>query len=366
MIGEHAWCHSVANIRMGSPSDGEQSMRIRATRSGTMDRIKMQVRHDNGAGGYSQGDGGTWLVRLMPDDGSDRHLPDVDATPLAQFTIEDIHTRTSGYLVLDWDAPVELTDGVIYHVWVINIHPDKVNNWSSTNNLNVTENYNPSMMGFPEDDLDLAVLFRTNASNRTWHQNGKHFPTYQFLFTAGGMQSYGYIGAYNNSGKHDIDINNSARQSIDVFDGDTFTATAIMVMIRRYGNPPPLIVTIKEQNDDNIQVYSIDPSNITEEPGALLMHWCSTKIDYEFINGRSYYLELSVNEASAFEDRYDVYPLNNGEKSADWENGHTLLNGRAENFVDGEADWHPGWEFWSDPLPGGFLRQNTVLPIFCI
>ena len=73
----------LGNTVVGINKGQEQvvSNRFRATVNGNLSSVRLYWQTGNG---YSSGNHGSIRLRLLPDDGSPQHLPDLNATPLAE------------------------------------------------------------------------------------------------------------------------------------------------------------------------------------------------------------------------------------------------------------------------------------------
>ncbi|MFT4101216.1 MAG: hypothetical protein QM674_09305 [Burkholderiaceae bacterium] len=113
------------------------AIRFRAPFDGTIASVRL---YWSDGRGYAGGDGGDIAIRLLPDDGSARHLPDWSAAPLARgrrrpgaMSMRDGHYRTRA----DRFAPDPLSGeggieaGRFYHLVAINEAIDPASNWSS-------------------------------------------------------------------------------------------------------------------------------------------------------------------------------------------------------------------------------------------
>ncbi len=111
------------------------SQRFRAPMSGSV----ASVRPYWAAGpGYAAGNGGTIRIRLMPDDGTANHLPNMSATPLATLNYQPqlsggSLSATTFDAAASFPTPAAITAGTIYHVVYDNVGPSPGSNFISVN-----------------------------------------------------------------------------------------------------------------------------------------------------------------------------------------------------------------------------------------
>lgn len=147
------------------------SLRFRAVVSGPLQKIRLYWPTGSG---YSAGTGGRIRITVLPDDGSDKHLPVLNGSPLAQthFT-PGLNPRSPQSLLDDItfeQNPRPLVPGELYHVVLENVDPQPSTNFISVNNVLV-----PGAIGRPArwlNNTDWATLIgdRTPGSGaeRTW------------------------------------------------------------------------------------------------------------------------------------------------------------------------------------------------------
>ena len=110
------------------------SNRFRATISGNLASARLYWQPGTG---YSRGNGGVIRLRLLPDDGSDAHAPNMSATPLAtaEFT-PGAAAQGDRAIFADstFTSQQPLVAGQIYHLVMDNVAPDPRENYISSNN----------------------------------------------------------------------------------------------------------------------------------------------------------------------------------------------------------------------------------------
>ena len=147
------------------------SLRFRAVVSGPLQKIRLYWPTGSG---YSAGTGGRIRITVLPDDGSDKHLPVLNGSPLAQthFT-PGLNPRSPQSLLDDItfeQNPRPLVPGELYHVVLENVDPQPSTNFISVNNVLV-----PRPIGRPArwlNDTDWGTLLGRRApgsgADRTW------------------------------------------------------------------------------------------------------------------------------------------------------------------------------------------------------
>ena len=147
------------------------SLRFRAVVSGPLQKIRLYWPTGSG---YSAGTGGRIRITVLPDDGSDKHLPVLDGTLLARTHFTPGLNPNSPQSLLDEitfeQSPRPLVPGELYHVVLENVDPQPSTNFISVNNVLV-----PRPIGRPArwlNDSDWATLLGRRApgsgANRTW------------------------------------------------------------------------------------------------------------------------------------------------------------------------------------------------------
>lgn len=147
------------------------SLRFRAVVSGPLQKIRLYWPTGSG---YSAGTGGRIRITVLPDDGSDKHLPVLDGTLLARTHFTPGLNPNSPQSLLDEitfeQNPRPLVAGELYHVVLENVDLQPPTNFISVNNVLV-----PRPIGRPArwlNDSDWATLLGRRApgsgANRTW------------------------------------------------------------------------------------------------------------------------------------------------------------------------------------------------------
>ena len=112
------------------------SLRFRAVVSGPLQKIRLYWPTGSG---YSAGTGGRIRITVLPDDGSDKHLPVLNGSPLAQTHLTPGLNPRSPQSLLDditfEQNPRPLVPGELYHVVLENVDPQPSTNFISVNNV---------------------------------------------------------------------------------------------------------------------------------------------------------------------------------------------------------------------------------------
>lgn len=176
---------TLGNTIIGIHRQREQivSNRFRARISGHLGTARLYWQPGNG---YSAGDGGTIRLRLLPDDGSHAHAPNLGASPLATayFTPgQAAHQGRPIFADTYFSSQRPLTAGQIYHLVMDNIHPSSDRNYISSNNsVTRSDNGRPSRWISP---TDWATLLGSRAA---W--SGQSFSWLDMTRTAVGGNYY--------------------------------------------------------------------------------------------------------------------------------------------------------------------------------
>ncbi|MDO4905406.1 MAG: hypothetical protein Q4A16_07650 [Lautropia sp.] len=129
------------------------SNRFRAEVSAHLSSVRLYWQPGSG---YSSGTGGRIRIRLMPDDGSSVHRPNMNATPLATgiFRPGTSATRAGRPIFADTTLSSKraLVAGRIYHLVLDNVDPAPHQNYISSNNaVTHVDNGRPSRWLAPSD-----------------------------------------------------------------------------------------------------------------------------------------------------------------------------------------------------------------------
>ena len=145
---------ALANTIVGINGRREQivSNRFRATINGHLSTARLYWQPGRG---YSAGNGGNIRLRLMPDDGSGAHRPNMSATPLATAYFTPGSAAYRGNPIFNdayFSSQQPLVAGRIYHLVLDNIHPAPHQNYISSNNtITHSGNGRPSRWVSPTD-----------------------------------------------------------------------------------------------------------------------------------------------------------------------------------------------------------------------
>ncbi len=130
-------------VKRAGGIDYAASQRFRATISGMPATIRIYSpdSYDSPGGGYACGNGGTLRARLLPDDGSADHLPDMTATPLATGTYAPAGIMTNGiyaqrsqmFPLIPLTATQTLVAGELYHLVYEQVGGDPENAFVNVN-----------------------------------------------------------------------------------------------------------------------------------------------------------------------------------------------------------------------------------------
>ena len=126
----------LGNTVVGVNKGQEQvvSNRFRATINGNLSSVRLYWQTGNG---YSSGNHGSIRLRLLPDDGSPQHLPDLNATPLAESVFTPGTPVEYGrplFADVYFGGAQPMQAGQLYHLVMENVDPDPWTNFISSNN----------------------------------------------------------------------------------------------------------------------------------------------------------------------------------------------------------------------------------------
>lgn len=140
--------NALANTIIGTVggTDRVVSNRFRATVSGHLTSVRLYWQPGRG---YSSGSGGQIRIRLMPDDGSGNHRPNMNSAPLASgYYVPGWSKTSAGRPIFDEIRIVShqaIQAGRIYHLVMDNVDRAPGSNYISSNNaITVAGNGRPS------------------------------------------------------------------------------------------------------------------------------------------------------------------------------------------------------------------------------
>lgn len=139
----------IGNLRVGDVSSISRAVshRFRATQSSNVTSVK--TNWPPGVG-YAAGNGGTVRARIMPDDGTADHFPDMNGTALSTGTLVlgmsgGVHSSNTQFTSVTLTPASALVSGTLYHVVYDNTAADPAANYFSVNNdLTVVANGRPA------------------------------------------------------------------------------------------------------------------------------------------------------------------------------------------------------------------------------
>ena len=346
---------SWANLTVGR-DDNEVSYRFRATHSGTVTHFVFNLRHDNGAGAYSRGNGGQLRVRLVKDSGSN-HVPsenpkDVIAEALLTNLLKGDAIKSHEFNI-KYGA---LEAGKIYHLWFVNplALSSRKANYVSVNTINNGGlNSNPVQPQF--SDLDLATLYRDNvAKGGKWAFMKARTPFYAMRWHDGTVCGQGYMAAWTASGKQKILGQQAARQYYE-HKGATASYSKMFFHITRVGSPSPLTVSIYNSSGTRLLAKTQSASAISTAYGR----WSELKIPekFTFQQGKKYYItfELNSNSGSGY---YQAVPI---QKMNSCLMGNACSNVLRSGFAQSRGTngkWVNGW------LRRGSVWRDADIPLY--
>ena len=161
----------TTHVGVHNKADRIVSIRFRSVITGLLQKIRL---YWQAGSGYSAGTGGRIRITVFPDDGSEKHLPALDGSPLARTHFAPGLAPESSQSLMDEltfeQSTLPLAAGELYHVVLENVDPDPVANFISSNNVLV-----PSSIGRPArwlNNTDWATLAGDRSPNssaeRTW------------------------------------------------------------------------------------------------------------------------------------------------------------------------------------------------------
>lgn len=191
--------NALANTVIGTTGGTNRivSNRFRATVSGHLQSVRLYWQPGKG---YSSGNGGRIRIRLMPDDGSSRNLPNLNAAPLASTVYAPGSSKVNaGKPIFDEiriTSHAAIQAGRIYHLVLDNVDSSPASNYISSNNaITVAGNGRPARWLSPTDWATLLGTSWSANGSRTWRDltrdgasNQYYAPILQMRLTNGQSQ----------------------------------------------------------------------------------------------------------------------------------------------------------------------------------
>ncbi|MDO4646563.1 MAG: hypothetical protein Q4B02_12415 [Propionibacteriaceae bacterium] len=164
---------SLSNTIIGVPPKDKYehsiSNRFRALIAGNLQKLRLYF--ESGGSGYAQGNGGRIKITVLPDDGSENHLPDFNGKPLATGTYVPglPQQRTSQFPEIAFESsPVPLVKGELYHVVMENTDSNPEANFISSNNTGVKRELGRPCRWLNFTDWSTLLGLRAKGSKDTW------------------------------------------------------------------------------------------------------------------------------------------------------------------------------------------------------
>lgn len=335
-LGSGLNADALSNTRIGGPYGTTTSFGFRSGHSGLLGSVRLYVIWSTSSSGYNGGTGGSLLVRIQPDDGTDQHRPS------GQTLASTLHTdpmSKGSFPLLVFATPPHLRKGQIYHVVITNPDPDPVANYVSVNSLWMRRSLTPAQPTIADDDWFQLLGSRTSPGS--WQpistgQPDSFTPILELNFMEGFSEGVGYMEVWVENPKT-VSGTRAVRQLFTMVNADQYVARASVRLRRRSG-------------EDSLVAEVRNDSGATVARGALPAAAVGTGhawVHFELGNrllaaGGKYTLELRCAESST----YDLYPIRKGTAMSVGFKSALFVEGYAQ-FTTG-GPWR-GWDQWGQP-----------------
>lgn len=274
----------VSNLQVGATYEYACSLRFQAAYSGTVVGFSMYwigLVDGEPEEGYSGGTGGTVRITVERDDGG---VPDGSA-----LTSFDVVAAESGLPYYEFDEPVPVTAGQVYHVAFRNVDPDPVTNFVSVNCARVDEVTDYQSRPGPP----IAALFTYDGGE--WEVAPLLTPVLDLTYGDGSHQGQGYMEVEPGSS---ISGDDMVRERFTVSAGSRIV-TGVAVRIAKVSGSDSLLVRLEDNSGTLIDSVSISTSGVPVLPdpaGSAAGEWVSGSFSAPVLltNGQTYRLRLSV------------------------------------------------------------------------
>ncbi len=322
---------SLINMRVGVYAGWEVAFRFKAQNSGYVNQVKWYNVYSSRPG-YHGLTGGALLVQIQTDNPS-AHMP--SGNVLTQFVFDGPAWK-GAFPLKTFDSPVYLSEGVLYHIVFINIHPDRQTHYISVNTLQKDVVASPRQPGI--NDLDLATL-RRGSPAADWYLEDRGAPIYQLNYTDGFKQGFGYMAVGVNYPKRVIyssDGELKVRQGFNP--SSAMVVNSMSVRLKKVGDPVPLRAEITDASG-NILAYG--DRRFTDSDYV----WIEWEFDsLTLFPDQQYYVVFRLTSDSGTSG-YEFFPILEGAMYGFSPNTY-YSQGRAE-YQDGIASAWKGWKVYS-------------------
>ncbi|MGD0229054.1 MAG: hypothetical protein ABSC19_01690 [Syntrophorhabdales bacterium] len=282
--------NGLRNIEIGKSAGKKVSYRFRALYTGECNRVRLYLIFDDAEHvGYSSGTGGTILVQLMGDDGTENHNPSCIA--LAASLISDPMNAGAWNRLVVFDRTVALTAGRLYHIVFSNTDPDPIHNWTSLDNLyeGGSPNVQPGV-----SDTDQAVL-KKDSPTSGWAIDYGATPIFCLSYTDGRVMGQGYIDSFVNSAPRIAGFSR-VRETFTV-SGRDVAVSRVSVRVRKAAGPGGLLVRLERSNGALIEEGAISASLVGPRYGWVTCVFGATHV---LAAGSTYNLVLAANRGGDY------------------------------------------------------------------
>lgn len=232
---------SLANTQVGGTSCGcpnlRSSFRFEAVDGGELEAIRIYV--IAGEEGYAAGTGGVIEASIRTDDGTAAHNPTDEVLGTATVPHE-------AFPRLEFDPPIQLETGQLYHVVFTNVDPEPTENYVSINSLYVA----PPPITPRQAQLTDQAWAQLMDYGDGWRLRPEYTPIMQLEWADGLIDGVGYMESWIGAAK-DISGPARARESFVIAGGDLEVERASIRLARRSGDDP---LRVRLETVDGVEV----------------------------------------------------------------------------------------------------------------
>jgi hypothetical protein len=334
--GSFVSADSLANTRIGGPSNTALAFRFRAGRTGWVSGVRFYiVANRAGRSGYSGGTGGRLRVALSPDSGGSRHIP--ADRPLASAIVRTPNRKA--WPLVTFSEPAPVVAGRLYHVVFTNVDPRPRENYISVNALLAHER---GRLRRPIPGGLAALLGRARgggAEAGRWHPRtdapGERYVPILDLVGDGWHSGIGYMEVWVNNPKP-IGGEAGVRQTFLAPAGRQITGAWLRVRRTERTNAP-LQLRIDRPGAGTVAAADVMARDIPSSGHG----WVRAQFPQPVSLPAG--TPLALTAVSRDSAAYEAFPIRQGTEFG-FGSG-TVFNGGYAQFSDGDDDWL-GWDQW--------------------
>ena len=340
----------LGNLPVGTKYGYQVSYRFRAEHSGALGDVHFYLITDGPHPGYNAGTGGTLLIQLESDDGTEAHNP--SGQVMGSYTITH---PSQAFTVINFSPVPSLKAGDLYHLVFSNTDLDQADNFVSVDDLYTNAAPDPAQPTL--SNTNFAALQKTPGGQ--WYQLAQFTPILEFDYSDGSSQGCGYVEAWPET-PEPIGGTPAVREQFTV-SGSNLAAKQVAIRVARMSGSGDLTVVLQQADGTIIEQGTIAASSMPVSSSATNPTYTWATYNFSAVrtlfSGQAYDLVLQAADGST----YQAFPIRKG-SSEDYSNGTFFPDGYAQ-FTRNGSSWS-GWDQWgvTNRQDGDLQFYFTVVP----